>query len=72
VKLPTDVSGQELVKALLRVGFVVNRKEGATSSSGAPIRTLASLCLTTNESVWHASADSDRSSLTVERLLELL
>jgi len=29
VKLPTDLSGQELVKALLRVGFVVNRQRGS-------------------------------------------
>jgi predicted RNA binding protein YcfA (HicA-like mRNA interferase family) len=29
VKLPTDVSGQQLVKALLRVGFVVNRQRGS-------------------------------------------
>jgi len=29
VKLPTDVSGQELVKVLLRVGFVVNRQRGS-------------------------------------------
>ena len=29
MKLPTDVSGQELVKALLRVGFVVNRQRGS-------------------------------------------
>jgi len=29
VKLPTDVSGEELVKILQRVGFVVNRKRGS-------------------------------------------
>jgi len=29
VKLPTDISGQELVKVLLRVGFVVNRQRGS-------------------------------------------
>jgi len=29
VKQPTDVSGQELVKVLLRVGFVVNRQRGS-------------------------------------------
>jgi len=29
VKLPTDLSGQELVKVLLRVGFVVNRQKGS-------------------------------------------
>jgi predicted RNA binding protein YcfA (HicA-like mRNA interferase family) len=29
VKLPTDISGQELVRALLRVGFVVNRQRGS-------------------------------------------
>jgi 4-hydroxyphenylpyruvate dioxygenase len=29
VKLPTDISGQELVKVLLRVGFAVNRQRGS-------------------------------------------
>jgi predicted RNA binding protein YcfA (HicA-like mRNA interferase family) len=29
VKLPTDVSGQELITVLLRVGFVVNRQRGS-------------------------------------------
>jgi predicted RNA binding protein YcfA (HicA-like mRNA interferase family) len=29
VKLPTDISGQELVKVLLRMGFVVNRQRGS-------------------------------------------
>lgn len=29
MKLPTDVTGQELVKVLLRVGFVVNRQKGS-------------------------------------------
>jgi predicted RNA binding protein YcfA (HicA-like mRNA interferase family) len=29
VKLPTDLSGQELVKVLLRVGFVVRRQRGS-------------------------------------------
>ena len=29
MKLPTDISGQELVKALLRVGFVVSRQKGS-------------------------------------------
>jgi len=29
VKLPTDISGQELVQVLLRVGFVVNRQRGS-------------------------------------------
>lgn len=29
MKLPTDISGQELVKVLLRVGFVVNRQKGS-------------------------------------------
>jgi predicted RNA binding protein YcfA (HicA-like mRNA interferase family) len=29
VKLPTDVSGRELVDVLLRVGFVVNRQRGS-------------------------------------------
>ena len=29
MKLPTDLSGQELVKVLLRVGFVVSRQKGS-------------------------------------------
>lgn len=29
MKLPTDISGQELVKVLLRMGFVVNRQRGS-------------------------------------------
>ena len=29
MKLPTDLSGQELVKVLLRVGFAVNRRRGS-------------------------------------------
>ena len=29
MKLPTDVSGQELITVLLRVGFVVNRQRGS-------------------------------------------
>ena len=29
MKLPTDLSGQELVRVLLRVGFVVNRQKGS-------------------------------------------
>ena len=32
VKLPTGISGRELVKALVRVGFVGNRQKVATSS----------------------------------------
>jgi predicted RNA binding protein YcfA (HicA-like mRNA interferase family) len=29
VKLPTDLSGQELIRILLRVGFVINRQKGS-------------------------------------------
>jgi predicted RNA binding protein YcfA (HicA-like mRNA interferase family) len=29
VKLPSDISGQELVKILQRIGFVVNRQKGS-------------------------------------------
>ena len=29
MKLPTDISDQELVRALLRIGFVVNRQRGS-------------------------------------------
>ena len=29
MKLPTDISGRELVKALVRVGFIVNRQKGS-------------------------------------------
>ena len=50
MKLPTDISGQELVKVRLRVGFVVNRQRGTTSFSGATVRTLASSCRITSRS----------------------
>jgi predicted RNA binding protein YcfA (HicA-like mRNA interferase family) len=29
VKLPTDLTGQELVRVLLRVGFVISRQKGS-------------------------------------------
>ena len=29
MKLPTDLSGQELAKALVRVGFIINRQKGS-------------------------------------------
>jgi predicted RNA binding protein YcfA (HicA-like mRNA interferase family) len=29
MKLPTDLSGRELVRVLLRAGFVVNRQKGS-------------------------------------------
>ena len=29
MKLPTDLSGQELVKVLLRLGFVISRQRGS-------------------------------------------
>jgi predicted RNA binding protein YcfA (HicA-like mRNA interferase family) len=29
VKLPTDLSGQDLVKALHKIGFVLNRQRGS-------------------------------------------
>ena len=29
MKLPTDISGQEMIRALLRAGFVVNRQKGS-------------------------------------------
>ena len=29
MKLPTDLSGQELVRVLLRVGFIANRQRGS-------------------------------------------
>lgn len=29
MKLPTDVSGRELVKVLVRVGFVISRQRGS-------------------------------------------
>jgi predicted RNA binding protein YcfA (HicA-like mRNA interferase family) len=29
LKLPTDISGQELARILVRVGFVVNRQKGS-------------------------------------------
>ena len=29
MKLPTDLSGQEMIRVLLRAGFVVNRQKGS-------------------------------------------
>jgi hypothetical protein len=42
VKLPTDVSGQELVKVLERVGFLSIGRRAATSYSDVPTPMLAS------------------------------
>src|ERR1035437_7395293 len=45
--MPAALSGQELVKVLLRVGFVVNRQRGSPivlGRLGAKTRTPASLC----------------------------
>ncbi len=51
MKLPKDLSGQELVKVLLRVGFVVNRQRGSHIILGAATLTRASSCRITSESV---------------------
>ena len=41
MKLPTDVSGRELIGILQRVGFVVSRQKAAISSSGVRIHMRA-------------------------------
>ena len=50
MKLPTDLSGQELVKVLLRVGFAVNRQKGSHVVLGAGTRAPALACQITSGS----------------------
>ena len=72
-KLPTDLSGRELVKALQRVGFVVQRQRGShilllRQSPHARVTVPDHKCLRagTLRNILHET------NLTVEQLLELL
>jgi len=62
VKLPTDISSQELVKALLRAGFVANRQKGShiILRRGDP---YARVVVPDHKRIrpGHTPADSDRS-----------
>ena len=73
MKLPTDISGQELLKALLRVGFVVNRQRG----SHIVLRRDAPYARVVVPDHKHLRPGTLRqilneAGLTVEQLLELL
>jgi predicted RNA binding protein YcfA (HicA-like mRNA interferase family) len=73
VKLPTDVSGQELVKVLLRVGFVVNRQRGShiVLRRGHP---YARVVVPDHKRIRPGTLRQilTEAGLTVEQLLELL
>jgi predicted RNA binding protein YcfA (HicA-like mRNA interferase family) len=72
-KLPTDLSGRDLVKALQRVGFVVQRQRGShivlrrdTPFARVTVPNHKTLRLGTLRTILHEAA------LTVEQLIELL
>ena len=72
-KLPSDLSGQDLIKALQRVGFVVQRQRGChiILRREAPFARVSvpnhkTLRLGTLRTILHEAG------LTVEQLLELL
>jgi predicted RNA binding protein YcfA (HicA-like mRNA interferase family) len=72
VKLPTDISGQELVAVLVRVGFVVNRQRGShiVLRRGNP---YARVVVPDHKQVRPGTLRQilNEAGMTVERLLEL-
>jgi predicted RNA binding protein YcfA (HicA-like mRNA interferase family) len=72
VKFPTDLSGQELVKVPLRVGFVVNRQRGSyiILRCGTP---HARLVVPDHKQVRSGTLRQilNEAGLTVEQLVEL-
>ena len=72
-KLPSDLSGRDLIKALERVGFVVQRQRGShivlrreKPFARATVPNHKILRLGTLRTILHAAG------LTVEQLIELL
>lgn len=72
-KLPTDLSGRDLVKALQRIGFVVQRQRGShfvlrrdTPFARVTVPNHKTLRLGTLRTILHEAG------LTVEQLIELL
>ena len=72
MKLPTDLSGQELVKVLLRVGFLVSRQRGShiILRRGNP---YARVVVPDHQRVRPGTLHQilNQARLTVEQLLEL-
>ena len=72
MKLPTDLSGQELVKVLLRVGFLVSRQRGShiILRRGNP---YARVVVPDHQRVRPGTLHQilNQAGLTVEQLLEL-
>ena len=72
MKLPTDISGQELVAVLVRVGFVVNRQRGShiVLRRGNP---YARVVVPDHKQVRPGTLRQilNEAGMTVERLLEL-
>ena len=72
-KLPSDLSGHDLIKALERIGFVVQRQRGShivlrrqTPFARVTVPNHKILRLGTLRTILHAAG------LTVEQLIELL
>jgi predicted RNA binding protein YcfA (HicA-like mRNA interferase family) len=72
-KLPSDLSGRELIKALQKIGFVVQRQRGShiilrrgTPHARVVVPDRRSLRLGTLRAILHEAG------LTVEQLIELL
>ena len=73
IKLPTDLSGRDLIKVLQRIGFVVQRQRGShivlrreSPFARVSVPNLKILRLGTLRTILHAA------QLTVEQLIELL
>lgn len=71
-KLPTDLSGRDLVKALQKVGFVVQRQRG--SHRLAPRFTACARQVPDHKSIRIGTLRTilREADLTVEQLLELI
>ena len=72
-KLPTDLSGSDLIKALQRVGFVIQRQRGShivlrrdTPFARVTVPNHKTLRVGTLRTILHEA------QLTVEQLIELL
>jgi predicted RNA binding protein YcfA (HicA-like mRNA interferase family) len=72
VKLPSDVSGQERVKVLLCVGFVVNRQRGSHIILGRD-SPYARVVVPDHKQVRHGTVRQilSEAGMTVEQLLDL-
>jgi predicted RNA binding protein YcfA (HicA-like mRNA interferase family) len=73
VKLPADVSGQELVRALQRAGFVFNRQKGSHMILGRE-NPRARVVVPNHKQIRPGTLRQilNEAGLTAEQLLELL